>query len=136
MTDDLFIRDLLFSVERRGCVMHWCPRDGALYVDRLDELPAGLVEAMRDNVGALASLVRRIGCRVGFRYVRTCWHLAVNRIGYLESACGVVLLDEPAPVAALPNYSPHEKLCARCVRHMVARELARLPRLSPQERRV
>ena len=135
MIDERYLRNLLHAVERYDVAMYY--RDGMLYVE-LDGLPDWLQRALRENVGPMCRLVSRIGTRVGFRRVRARWHLAVNKIGYLESACGTALLDQPPPVRELPTFSgPDDKLCARCVRHMVARELARIPTSSHAwERRV
>jgi hypothetical protein len=135
--DESYLRELVTAVERRDHFMYYDRSASALQVERLDELPEWLQQALRENVDAMCGLVARIGTRVGFRRIRERWHLVVNKTGALESACGVFLLDRPTPVRTLPPYqTERRKLCLRCSRAMIARELARLA-FSPraQERR-
>jgi hypothetical protein len=112
VTDDRYLRELVVTVEQRRSVLHFDWREQVLYAERLDELPDWLQEALRQNVGPLTSLVSRIGTRVGFRYGRTRWHVAINRFGYLESLCGIALLEQPRPIRELPPSRASTTPCA------------------------
>jgi hypothetical protein len=119
--------EILHAVERAGVRMWWNARERMLCIDDVSPLATALDVAITQNVRPLIALVSRIGCRVGYRHIRTRYHVVVMRVGYLETACGVHLIDGPAPLRKLPDYDgPDTALCARCIRALVNRELARV----------
>jgi hypothetical protein len=135
---ELAARELLAELEALDVV---------LWVD-----PATRQFAWRDPMGAflaelrlqahayareLEVLLRELGCRDGFVCGPSRWHVAVMREGRLERACDGGRGVGGRQVWYLPPMAPGGALCTRCIRHLVERELARLPRVSPgREERV
>src|SRR5687767_5789189 len=119
--------EILHAVERAGVRMWWHRTENILCIDDVTPLAPAVDAEITAQVRPLIALVSRIGCRVGFRRIRTRYHVVVTRFGYLETACGVHLIDGPAPMRELPPYAgPDTALCARCIHALVNRELARV----------
>ena len=129
-------RALLERLEAADVII-WRSADGELYHDtRAGAITGALLADVHAQYAALASLLARVPCRVGYVRGATAWHALLARSGVLVWACRLWYAPPAHAVvarrSALPPASPRDRLCGHCVAELVRRELDLLNAVPPR----
>jgi hypothetical protein len=127
---------ILDDLEARGLSVWYSQKRGTLLSLDLHVMPADLRHAIGQQIADVTTLVRQHGVRLGYYRLRVggVWHTVLNRLGYLETACGIALVDRRSPQLS-PELPRHQLFCQRCTDRHIARELARIPMTAPNDAR-
>ena len=133
--------EIIDALEARSLVLWYDRRQRRLMSHDWAAFPDFLVDAITAARTELTRLIDRHGVRLGYHRIRFSygnegpWHVVVNRNGYLETLCRVMLAGRPIVSLAqsLPRSDPEYRnpLCQRCLSRQIARELERVADVTP-----